>query len=51
MKREKTEWFPKEKRILAFVFGFLVLSPAILGIYWVLSFKLVFGPYQPRDPC
>jgi len=34
MKREKTEWFSKEKRILAFGFGFLVLPPAILGIHW-----------------
>ena len=34
MKREKTTWSPKAKLILAFVLGFLVLSPAILGIYW-----------------
>jgi hypothetical protein len=34
MKREKTEWSPKAKLILAFVLGFLALSPAILGIYW-----------------
>ena len=34
MKREKTEWSPKAKLILAFILGFLVLSPAILGLYW-----------------
>jgi hypothetical protein len=34
MKREKTEWTPKAKLILAFALGFLALSPAILGIYW-----------------
>jgi len=34
VKREKTEWSPKSKLILAFVLGFLALSPAILGIYW-----------------
>ena len=36
VKGEKTEWSPKAKLILAFVLGFLVLSPAILGIYWEL---------------
>ncbi len=36
MKREKTEWSPKAKLILAFVLGLLALSPAILGIYWEL---------------
>ena len=34
VKGEKTEWSPKAKLILAFIVGFLVLSPAILGIYW-----------------
>jgi hypothetical protein len=34
MKKEKTEWSPKAKLILAFVLGFLALSPAILGIHW-----------------
>jgi hypothetical protein len=36
MKGEKTQWSPKAKLILAFVLGLLVLSPAILGIYWEL---------------
>ena len=36
VKGEKTEWSPKVKMILAFVLGFLALSPAILGIYWEL---------------
>ena len=36
MKKEKTEWSPKAKLILAFIMGFLALSPAILGIYWEL---------------
>jgi len=36
VKGEKTEWSPKAKLILAFVLGFLALSPAILGIYWEL---------------
>ncbi len=34
MRRIKTECSPMAKLILAFVIGFLVLSPAILGIYW-----------------
>jgi len=34
MKREKTKWFLKPRLIMAFVLGFLVLLPAILGIYW-----------------
>jgi hypothetical protein len=34
IKKEKTEWSPKAKLILAFILGFLALSPAILGIYW-----------------
>jgi len=33
MKREKTNWFPKPRLIMAFVLGFLVLLPVILGIY------------------
>ena len=36
MKKEKTAWSPKAKLILAFIIGFLALSPAILGIYWEL---------------
>lgn len=36
VKKEKTQWSPTVKLILAFVLGFLVLSPAILGIYWEL---------------
>lgn len=36
VKKEKTQWSPKAKLILAFIIGFLVLSPAILGIYWEL---------------
>jgi hypothetical protein len=31
---EQTEWSPTVKLILAFILGFLALSPAILGIYW-----------------
>jgi hypothetical protein len=27
-------WSPKTKIVLAFIIGFLVLSPAILGIHW-----------------
>jgi len=40
VKGEKRRWTPKVKLILAFILGFLVLSPAILGIYWetILSF-------------
>jgi hypothetical protein len=30
---EQTEW-PRGKLILAFIVGLLLLSPAILGIYW-----------------
>jgi hypothetical protein len=33
MKREKTKWCPKPRLIMAFVLGFLVLLPVILGIY------------------
>ena len=35
-KEEKKHWSPTVKMILAFVLGLLVLSPAILGIYWQL---------------
>jgi len=34
VKGEKKQWSPKAKIILAFVLGMLMLSPAILGIYW-----------------
>jgi hypothetical protein len=30
----KKEWPPTVKMVLAFIVGFLALSPAILGIYW-----------------
>jgi hypothetical protein len=33
---EQREWSPTVKLILAFILGFLALSPAILGIYWEL---------------
>ena len=33
-KGERKKWSPTVKLILAFVLGFLVLSPAILGLYW-----------------
>jgi hypothetical protein len=36
VKGEKKQWSPTVKMILAFVLGLLVLSPAILGIYWQL---------------
>jgi hypothetical protein len=35
-KGERKHWSPTVKMILAFVLGLLVLSPAILGIYWQL---------------
>jgi hypothetical protein len=31
---ERKPWSPTVKMILAFVFGLLALSPAILGLYW-----------------
>lgn len=34
VRREKTEWSPTVKTILGFILGLLVLSPAILGVYW-----------------
>ena len=36
VKGEKKHRSPTVKMILAFVLGLLVLSPAILGIYWQL---------------
>ena len=36
VKGEKKQWSPSVKLILAFILGLLVLSPAILGIYWEL---------------
>ena len=63
IKREKTEWSPTAKLILAFVLVLLALSPAILGIHWELLLrKIVTGPAvicsrgfalglkQPGDP-
>jgi hypothetical protein len=34
VKGEKTDWSPTAKLILAFIISLLLLSPAILGIYW-----------------
>ncbi len=34
VQRGKREWPPGLKLILAFILGFLALSPAILGIHW-----------------
>ena len=34
MQGEQAKWSPTVKMILAFVLGFLALSPAILGLYW-----------------
>ena len=36
VKGEKKQWSPRAKIILAFILGMLVLSPAVLGIYWQL---------------
>jgi hypothetical protein len=36
VKGEKKQWSPTAKTVLAFIIGLLVLSPAILGIYWEL---------------
>jgi hypothetical protein len=30
----KTEGYPTAKLVLAFILGFLMLSPALLGLYW-----------------
>ena len=35
-RRRREKWPPTIKLILAFILGLLVLSPAILGIYWEL---------------
>lgn len=34
VRRNREEWPPAIKLILAFVIGLLLLSPAILGLYW-----------------
>jgi hypothetical protein len=34
VKGEKTDWSPTAKLIFAFIIGLLLLSPAILGIFW-----------------
>lgn len=34
VKGEQTEWSPTVRLVLAFIIGLLVLSPAILGLYW-----------------
>lgn len=34
VKGERTEWSPTVKMIFGFVLSLLVLSPAILGLYW-----------------
>lgn len=34
VKGEQTEWSPTVKVIFGFIFTLLVLSPAVLGIYW-----------------
>jgi len=34
VKGERKKWSPTAKLILAFILGFLFLSPAILGLYW-----------------
>ncbi len=31
---EKQGWPPAARLILAFIIGFILLSPAILGLYW-----------------
>ncbi len=36
VQEEKQRWPPNLKLLLAFVLGFLALSPAILGIHWEL---------------
>jgi len=36
VKGEKTEWSPGVKWILGLILSLLVLSPAILGVYWEL---------------
>ncbi len=34
VKKERKKWPPAVKVILAFILGLLLLSPAILRIYW-----------------
>ncbi|MCX5893260.1 MAG: hypothetical protein NTW80_09880 [Deltaproteobacteria bacterium] len=34
VERDRQEWSPTAKLVLAFVIGLLLLSPAILGIHW-----------------
>ena len=34
VRKDPTPWSPTVKLILAFILGFLALSPAILGLYW-----------------
>ena len=36
MQGERTPWSPTVKLVMAFIIGLLLLSPAILGIYWEL---------------
>ena len=36
VKGEPTEWSPTVKIIFGFILSLLVLSPAILGLYWEL---------------
>lgn len=34
VERERQEWSPTVTLVIAFIIGLLLLSPAILGIYW-----------------
>ena len=34
VERDRREWSPTAKLVLAFIIGLLLLSPAILGIHW-----------------
>ena len=36
VERDRQVWSPAGKLVLAFIIGLLLLSPAILGIYWEL---------------
>jgi hypothetical protein len=36
MKGERTPWSPTAQLVVAFLIGILLLSPAILGLYWEL---------------
>lgn len=36
VKGERTEWSPTVKIVLGVILSLLVLSPAILGLYWEL---------------